>query len=94
MIVDDYKDYKLFQEHVKGIFSGLLLTTVTFLLLPESDMHNIFIGLLINCTIMGNIYYLVVDDSVSKTTQIILITVQMTISFLVFFLLLFFVPDY
>ena len=57
-------------------------------------MHNIFIGLLINCTIMGNMHYLVVDDSVSKRTQIILIVVQMTISFLVYFLILFFVPDY
>ena len=34
IVVDDYKDYKLVNEHAKGAFSGLMMTTLTFLLIP------------------------------------------------------------
>ena len=94
IVVDDYKDYKLINEHAKGAFSGLMITIITFLLIPETDMHNIFTALLINCTTMGTLHYLVIDDSVSKRTQIILIMAQLVISLCVYLLTLFFVPDY
>jgi hypothetical protein len=36
IMVDDYKDYKLRYEHIKGIFSGVLITFVSFALIPEA----------------------------------------------------------
>ena len=87
-----YKD-KLFSEHIKAILSGILISLLTFSVVPSKDMHNIFAVILINCIIMGNLHYLVVDNSVSKIPQIIVIGVQCLISLLVYLLTLFFVPE-
>lgn len=34
IMVEDYKDYKLRYEHFKGIFSGIVITYLTFALIP------------------------------------------------------------
>jgi hypothetical protein len=34
IMVEDYKDYKLRYEHFKGIFSGILITFLTFAITP------------------------------------------------------------
>ena len=96
ILVEDYKDYKLTSEHVKGMLSGILLTLITFLILPNPDIQNIFIIIMINCTLLGNLYYLVIDDSVSKKIQIITIFIQCTISIMVYLLTAFFLstPEY
>ena len=55
-------------------------------------MHNIFVICAINCTIMGNLYYLVLDDSISKKLQILYIALQLVISLLLCLLTAYFIP--
>lgn len=35
IMVEDYKDYKLRYEHVKGGFAGVITTFVTYAIIPE-----------------------------------------------------------
>lgn len=86
IMVEDYKDYKLRYEHVKGIVSGVFTTFVTYAILPESEIQLVFVGVLINCTILGNFYHLVIDDSASKKWQIIVIITQCILSIGAYFL--------
>lgn len=46
----------------------------------------VFVAVLINCTILGNFYHLVIDDSASKKWQIIIIIIQCIISIGAYFL--------
>jgi hypothetical protein len=88
IMVEDYKDYKLRYEHLKGIFSGILITFLTFALTPESEIIHVFIAVLINCTLMANFYHLVIDDSVQKRNQLIVLIVQCILSIGIYFLTL------
>jgi hypothetical protein len=76
IVIEDYKDFRFFNEHFFGIFSGAMITVLTYLLTPYLDIQNIFISVLLNCTLIANLNYLVLDDSISKYKQIILIIVQ------------------
>lgn len=80
IMVEDYKDYKLRYEHLKGIISGVLITFITFAFLPDIEIEQLFIGVMINCTFMGNFYHLVLDDSIKKFCQILVIVIQCIIS--------------
>ena len=43
-------------------------------------MNQLYALILINCTMLGNFYYLVLDDSVSKKWQIVVVIVQIILS--------------
>lgn len=89
ILVEDYKDYKLRYEHIKGVCCGVLVTFVTYAFVPEDDIMNLFVGVLFNCTYMANYYHLVMDDSVSKRNQVLIIIVQWLISIGAFFITIF-----
>lgn len=69
--------------------SGVLITFVTFSFLPQIQISQLFIAVIINCTFMGNFYHLVLDDSIKKRNQIVIIFIQCVISIGAYFFSLF-----
>lgn len=87
--VEDLKSFKLRYEHLKGCFSGIFMTYVTFSLLPQLLMPEIFLAIMVNCTLLGNFYYLVMDDAISKKWQTLIIVLQCLFAIGIYFLTLF-----
>lgn len=94
IMVEDYKDYKLRYEHIKGIIAGVFITYISFSILPSIQINQLFLAVMINCTWMGNFYCLVIDDSVKKHWQIIIILVQCGVSIGSYFISLLVSPNY
>lgn len=68
------------KNHILGFFLGLFVTYIAYSVIPEYMLEQIFVNILINCVIMGNLYYLVLDNSKNKKWQIISIVIQLIFS--------------
>lgn len=73
--------------------SGLMIAALTYLLTPDIEIQNIFISTLLNCTLISNLYYLVLDDSTSKFKQLVFIVIQYLLSAAFFIISSYFVPS-
>ena len=49
----------------------------------------VYVAVMINCSFMGNFYYLVIDDSAKKSWQIWIIIIQLILSIGTYFLTIF-----
>lgn len=74
------------------MFAGIVLTYVTYSIIPEAEILMVFVAVMINCTFMGNFYCLVIDDSSMKRWQFWIILVQCVLSIGGYFLTLY-VPN-
>ena len=84
--VEDLKSEQLRYEHLKGMFVGVLLTYVNYSLLPYLEMSSLFFAVAVNSTLAGNLYYLAIDDSVTKKWQLGIILCQNVFSLGLYFL--------
>ena len=73
--------------NIKAILFGIFTTFIIYALLLEEYVGNVFTSSLINCVVAGNLFLLVlgifitiVDDSLNKTRQVIIICIQIIIS--------------
>ncbi len=90
-IEEDIRQYlsksALIMVNIKAILFGCITTFILFALLLEEYIGNVLTSSLINCVIAGNLFllvlgmiYFILDDSLNKTRQVIIIIIQIIIS--------------
>lgn len=55
---------------------GIIMTFITYSFIPNAMAYQLFLNILINCSLMANLYYLVLDKSISKKWQSLTIFIQ------------------
>ena len=90
-IEEDIRQYlnksALILVNIKAILFGCITTFIIFALLLDEYIGNVLTSSLINCVIAGNLFLLVLgilssilDDSLNKTRQVVVIIIQIIIS--------------
>lgn len=83
-IEEDIRQYlnksALILVNIKAILFGCITTFIIYALLLDEYIGNVLTSSLINCVIAGNLFLLVLDDSLNKTRQVVVIIIQIVIS--------------